>query len=84
MADTTEKQSAACEDVPQPITTVIETSAQPEPHVETRSEIRAGGMAQLKKVNRELASIGVTKEGANAQLLGPNHTMSLKGAKNAA
>lgn len=38
----------------------------------------------MKRVNRELASIGVTKEDANRELMGPTRTMLLKGAKNAA
>ena len=50
--------------------------------VETKSET-AGGV--LKKVNRELASIGVTKaEASKGELLGPTRTMFLKGAKTAA
>lgn len=49
--------------------------------VDTKSET-TGGM--LKRVNRELASIGVTKDEANKGLLGPTRTMYLKDAKTAA
>lgn len=50
--------------------------------METKSETTGG---VLKRVNRELASIGVTKaEASNRDLLGPTRTMFLKGAKTAA
>ena len=57
--------------------TVIDTTAQADPVQEV--------VAPVRRVNRELASIGVRiNEEAPAELLGPTRTMTLKGAKEAA
>ena len=75
-------QAPAAEAPKQETTTIITTAEKQNDRVDSKSGEATKGV--LKRVNRELASIGVTKEDANRELMGPTRTMLLKGAKNAA